>query len=211
MRFAKYVALAALVIASTARVTEAGPVTFSDVYNPTDVRFNQSGTLDNHCSGNTQLDTVSAVVCETLTFTHILQPPPGEDPYDPLLHVLGSATLEIDLYDDGDTPTETLNYYLDSLLLGGFFPVPPTSIDGNTSASPFTQSFNVLANVTADGQLVVRLEVKAGDSWFAESRLNASGREIEVTLNPTGVPEPGTLALLGLGAVAGVLRRKSVI
>jgi hypothetical protein len=211
MRLAKYVGLAALMIASAAGVTEAGPVTFSDIYNPTDVRFEKAGAIDLHCGGNTQLDTVSAVLCETLTFTHILQPPAGADPYDPLLHLLASATLEIDVYDDGDTQTETLNYYLDSILLGGFFPVPPTTIDGNTSGNPFTHPFNVLAQITPDGELVVKLEAKAGDLMFAESRLNASGREVELTPTATELPEPGTLALLGFAAVAAGLRRKTLI
>lgn len=199
----------ALAIIATAGVAHAGPISFSDTFNPADTRLlNSSATT---CTGTNDPtdanDLVSAATCGTLTYTHILQPS-----YNPATDTLfvGSGLLTISVYDDADAGNEQLNYDLDFGALLGGFPTPPDSLDSTTLGSPFVKSIDVLAQITADGTLVVKLIQQSGDVYFATSELIARGERTEEVIDeqqPT-VPEPTTLALLGLAAVASFGRKR---
>ena len=207
MRFAKYFALTAIMIASTAGATQAAPISFSDTFNPNDVlMLNSSGT---NCTGTNALldvnDLTSASTCGTLTYSHSITPP-----YNPLTDTLTSAILSLYVYDDeaNENSAEKLDYNIDfGALVGGTTPVNLNNIG---SGAPYVESFSVLAQLTADGQLHITLTQQAVDLRFAQSILNAEGdREQDVIIDPNISPEPATLALFGLSALAAVLRRRS--
>jgi PEP-CTERM motif-containing protein len=210
MKLVRNCVAAALATVVMTGIAQAGPISFSDTFNPTDrLLLNSSAT---NCTGTNDPTDASDVIspagsCGTLTYTHILQPS-----YNPATDTLfvGSGLLTITVYDDADNGNEQLNYDLDFGALLGGFPTPPDSLDSTTLGSPYVKSINVLAQIAADGTLVVKLTQQSGDVFFAKSELIARGERTEEVIDeqqPT-VPEPTTLALLGLAAVASFGRKR---
>ena len=205
MRFVRYVFLTALTLAVSAGVAHAGPISFSDTFNPADVLFNNiGGPVDANCTGNNATDTVtysavSATLCESLTYTHSILPP-----FNPLTDTLTSATLSIYLYDDeaNEPAADKIDFDLDLGAITGS--MPAVDLNGTTSVLPFIGTVNVLARVNTDGALVVTLSLKSGDLKFAQSILTAEGRQQDIVV----APEPATLALFGLAAAGSAIRRK---
>ena len=89
-----------------------------------------------------------------------------------------------------------------------------SSVTPTTSMAPVTTTFTGVSDLTS-GQLA--LAVYGGSSTANSTWLRIDGRPsgtpqvalaINGTMNPVAVPEPATMSLLGLGALAMVLRRK---
>ena len=222
MRFTRSCLFAAFAMLATASAAQATPISFSDTFDPANVRFDNVGGSGANCLGNNVLDTVAGQiggVCETLEFTHVLQAVlPHAGPFDPSTDSLTSANLALYVYDDetGESAAEKLDFTLDfgdpGSLSDSF---PAVSLNSNTSeagALLHNISVGVIALLDNDGELVVKLSLKSGDLFFHKSILTAEGdRAEEDQVSVPTVPEPGTLALLGFAAVAAGLRRKSVI
>lgn len=188
----------------SAGTAQASPISFSDAFDPTDVFMANVPAVVAACTGvnGAVIDTVSGAVggaCETLSYVHTIQPA-----YDPLTDTLASATLAIYIYDNAsnEPAAEKLEYSLDLGALTGS--VPSTNLNSNTVGSPFVASINVLTQVTADGTLNVFLSRQAGDFMFAHSVLSARGESVELA----SLPEPATVALLGIAAIASRFRRR---
>lgn len=221
MRFTRSCLFAAFAMLAMANVAQATPISFSDTFNPANVRFDNIGGSGANCLGNNVLDTVSGQIggeCETLEYTHVLQAVlPHSGPFNPATDSLTSANLALYVYDDetGESAAEKLDFTLDfgdpGSLFGSF---PAVSLNSNTSeagALLHNISLGVIALLENDGTLVVKLSLKSGDLFFHQSILTAQGDRVEEEVSIPTVPEPGTLALLGFAAVAAGLRRKSVI
>ena len=206
MRVLRNCLFAAVAILATANAAQALPISFSDTFNPAVQRFDNIGGSDADCVGiNGVADSITGQVggvCETLSYTHVLQPT-----YVPLTDTLASAILSIYVYDDESDPAaEKMDYAFDSASLEGFFPA--VSLDGSTSGSPFVFPVDVLLKVAPDGTIDVRLELKAGDLMFLKSELIARGDREEPNVPEAQLPEPATLALLGLAAAASIGRKR---
>jgi hypothetical protein len=100
-----------------------------------------------------------------------------------------SATLVLSLEDDFDLfgGNETVRITLDNVVVNNSLEV------GNANYSFLVNS----SMLQADGQLTVTLSLLSGDFYFNQSRLDVSANRTEA------VPEPGTMALMGLG-LAGI-------
>ncbi|HEX6734328.1 MAG TPA: PEP-CTERM sorting domain-containing protein, partial [Azonexus sp.] len=83
--------------------------------------------------------------------------------------------------------------------------------NGNTGADFPIVLLAALSDLSADGILSVTLSASSGDYRFTHSLLSAEitrGSTDSVQLAATAVPEPGTMALLGLGMLGMGLMRK---
>lgn len=220
MRFTRSL-FAAFAMLAMANVAQATPISFSDTFDPANVRFDNIGGSEANCLGNNVLDTVSGHVggeCETLQYTHVLQAVlPHAGPFNPATDSLSLANLTLYVYDDqaDESAAEKLDFTLDltdpDTFSGSF---PAVNLNSNTSeagALAHNISLGVIALLDNDGALEVRLSLKSGDLIFHKSILTAEGDRAEEEVSTPTVPEPGTLALLGFAAVAAGLRRKSVI
>ena len=209
MRFVRYVFLTALTLAVSAGVAHAGPISFTDTFDPADVLFDNVAPGDANCSGNNAIDVVtysaaSATRCETLTYTHTFFT--SLPPYNPATDTLTSATLSIWLYDDeaSESAAEKIDYVLDVATLNEISgDMPAVNLNAFTAAPGNAFPVTVLAAVH-DGTLNVTLSIKAGDLRFNKSVLYAEGRQQDIVV----APEPATLALFGLAAGASAIRRK---
>jgi len=148
----------------------AAPITFTDIYNPTDVYLSNSGT-------------------NTYTFTHNIL----NEGFVPSLYNILNADIYITMADDGDRASENVRISLDNLVVAH-------AMDVDSGAYHFTVNSTLLQD---DGLLVVNLNVLSGDFYFQKS-------ELDVTAE--AVPEPGTLALTGMGllGLGFAFRRKRV-
>jgi hypothetical protein len=116
---------------------------------------------------------------QSYSFVHNIR----DNGFDRWSTFITSATISLTLEDDVDpTQSETVRIRLDE------FTVAETmEVDAGGYVFVVDPAF-----LQTDGKLKVSLRAKEGDFWFRKS---------ELTVNAEAVPEPGTLALLGLGLV----------
>lgn len=135
---------------------------------------------------------------DTYTFTHDILDNGFNSGTDPIQ----SADIYIHLADDHDNPAERVRIKLDDL-------IATHSMDVNYS----TYHFNVnAASLQSDGKLLVSLNVLAGDFYFLDSRLDVTADRSAAPVPTEAVPEPTTLAMMGVGLLGMLLaarRRKA--
>jgi hypothetical protein len=175
--WASVLVLGALGVAAATPV----PWTWTDVYTDPagDVYFSEAG------NGGLQ----------TYSYIHDIR----DEGFDPLLEdIVTSAILNIDFYDDRvERPWVSEAVMVFPQLSTG------TEYDFSYDDPDFGISILALVFLNLTGQLQVTLEQVEGDFYFAQSTLEASGRE------SSPVPEPATVLLIGTGlaGVAGLRRR----
>lgn len=113
------------------------------------------------------------------TFIHDIT----DDGYDPHVYGIVSATIDIDLYDDGPNDgSERVKIVLDDVTYAS-----------NQEVDYVSYSFIINTKyVQEEGLLTVNLVARNGDFLFRGSQLN---------VDAVVVPEPGTMALFGAGLV----------
>lgn len=114
---------------------------------------------------------------QSYSFVHDIR----DNGFDRWSTFITDATINLTLVDDVDpNQNETVRIRLDNV-----------TITENLEVDAGNYVFSVdPAFLQTDGKLKVSLRAKTGDFWFQKS---------ELTVNAEAVPEPGTLALLGVG------------
>jgi len=201
--------LVLLVGVGAADRASASAISFNDVFNPTDVRFD--GQSNGTCVGNNATELVtgqSGGACETLTWTHVLAG------FDPSTDSLSSASLTLTVRNDtgGNNQSDKYDIVLDLLSISDTG-VPDSTV--STSLSFTSANFATLLAQLGDGSLSATLTGANGNHsfYFEQSVLNAEGtrqEELALAEAPVPVPEPASLTLLGMGlfGTAAAYRRR---
>jgi hypothetical protein len=148
---------------------QAGPITFSDIYDPApDIRISQNGLT-------------------SWTYTHTLSG------FQQSTDTLTDASLRLTLRDDNDNLLDALFAATFDLKVDNqkFVNIPI-----NNSTTPTNLTYDVFASLNADNLLNITLSLgndlwHLDDFYFQKSTLTANGTR--------SVPEPSASLLLGLG------------
>lgn len=149
----------------------AAPITFTDTYNPTDIKIEKNGAI------------------EQVQYTHNIL----DNGFVSATDAITNADLFVTVRDDNDQSAENVRISLDNVI-----------VDQSWQVSTGTRQFEVNTSMLqSDGMLTVTLKAIAGDFYFDKSVL-----VVDANRAPA-VPEPGTMALMGLGiAGLGLAARK---
>jgi hypothetical protein len=129
---------------------------------------------------------------ETVTITHDLRPDIPE------LYIATSGTLTLLFADDWDTSQDEYAYI-------EFADIKELEEIDILDFELFGLKLSALVDLNTDGLLDVSVTGLSGDFWWKTSTLAL----ITQSVDPRGVPEPGTLALLGVTLLGlGLTRRR---
>lgn len=133
--------------------------------------------------------------------------------YDAGLDTITSATISFSLKDTGPDNRNNPNLETFSFHVGpGLVSIGSGSNVPNDGAGygPFTVLSASLDSLSSTGKLAVKIAASSGSFQFVSSTLNAVAVEGEEVAEPGAVPEPLSVALMGIGlaGVAAARRKK---
>jgi len=133
--------------------------------------------------------------------------------FDAVPLAASAGTLQIDALGDYSIvppSAETLDWNIDGIASGQGFAdtafADPNNVDlfQNAVSQSFTISLADMQAITADGSFTVQIQNGSTVGFFADQPEDF----VSFTLSYTPVPAPGAVALLGLGGIAAVRRRR---
>ena len=179
----RLIAFAALCTAAFAANATVVPYT-DDVDPSPDIKLSSSGATG---------------TVKTYSFTHDIT----DNGFKFDKYKLLSAELTVYLNDNANKGNETFTFDIGT----GTFKQPYNGSNVPNGAPDTSYPISLVASLgdlAADGKITVLLTAVSGDFTFTHSRLVAQADDSPAA----NVPEPGSLALLGLGLGAVVLRRR---